>query len=111
MLRHCNYVDDNTLSSCGKHLPSVIENLQTDVNNLINWFSNNKMIMNQNKSQVMLLSNIVQLPNNLNLNGIILNISESVDLLGIGIDRKLNFESHIAKLCKKLKTSYMLSNA
>ena len=59
----------------------------------------NKMIVNPNKFQSIVLnkkrSNLV----NTNFNQVIKTVS-SVEFLGIQIDDKLNFNLHISKICK-----------
>ena len=65
------------------------------------------MVMNQGKCQFMYLSSHIQFPHTFNLNGIILNVKQSVELLGIEIDNKLTFTStfeHIEQLCKKARS-------
>ena len=98
----CNYVDDNTLSACSNTLSSVTESLENDIKNVIDWFYSNRMVMNQDKCQFMYLSSHIQFPHTFNLNGIISNVKQSVELLGIEIDNKLTFK-HIEQLCKKAR--------
>ena len=44
-----NFADDNTLSSFGKSVMLLVEILMTESQNVIKWFSENKMIVNLDK--------------------------------------------------------------
>ena len=68
----------------------------------INWLHNNKMIVNPDKFQVILLDKRGSDNTNIELKIGIEKIksTSSVKLLGVHIDDKLNFNHHINKLCK-----------
>ena len=97
-----NFADDNTLCSFAKTLKGLINILQSECQTAINWLHNNKMIVNTDKFQVILLdkgrsdnTNIeVEIENEK------INSTPSVKLLGVHIDDKLNFNEHINKMCK-----------
>ena len=62
----------------------------------------NDMIVNPDKFQAMILrpdkkENKFQL----NINDLIISSEDSVTLLGIEIDSKLNFKNHVSKICRK----------
>ena len=44
-----NFADDNMLSSFGKSVTLLVEILMTESQNVIKWFSENKMIVNLDK--------------------------------------------------------------
>ena len=46
-----NYADDNTLSFCNPDFDALISTLETDSNQLIEWFRINKMQANPDKFQ------------------------------------------------------------
>ena len=58
----------------------------------------NKMIVNPNKFQTILLNN--KRSDLTNTNFQVIKSASSVELLGIQIDDKLNFNLHISKICK-----------
>ena len=58
------------------------------------------MVANPAKFQVMFLGTKVQI-NNFIINNVSISVTDSVKLLGITIDKKLNFKCHIEELCKK----------
>ena len=60
-----------------------------------NWFFENYMILNPEKCYFMCVCKNVSHSELLNLNGLNLKNCEEVDVLGITIDRNLNFNGHI----------------
>ena len=51
----CNFADDNTLYVCDPSVENVINSLQTDLDNLIKWFTDNSLVANPSKFQLMFL--------------------------------------------------------
>ena len=75
----------------------------------VEWFNENKTIMNADKFQVMLLEKRNQ--NNqtcLKINNQTIKMANCVKLLGIDIDSKLNFDSHILICAKRHPCNYPL---
>jgi len=97
----CNFADDNSLYTSGKSLDDVISKLNIDTSNVVEWFRLNSMVANPEKFQAMFLG--VTHSNNISIeiNGNIIYASNSVKLLGILIDHKLSFTSHIEGICKQ----------
>ena len=69
----------------------------------IKWFSDNNMIVNLKKFQVIIINRQNRSSHNfcLNINSAEIKSKKSVTLLGIEIDNKLNFEKHVSTICKK----------
>ena len=69
---------------------------------ITNWFKFNSMKMNPEKCHVMIIGND-DVPEHftLNIDNIEKVAQDKLCLLGITIDRKLNFNSHIENLCKE----------
>ena len=51
----CNFADDNTLYSSNNELEIVIRNLETDLNNVLDWFNINSLKTNPSNFQFMVL--------------------------------------------------------
>ena len=89
-----NFVDDNTLCSFAKTLRGLVTILQSECETAINWLHNNKMIVNPDKFQVILLDK--GRPDNTNIEVEIGNektrSTSSVKLLGVHIDNKTKFQ-------------------
>ena len=97
-----NDADDNTLSKSGHSLAAVIKSLEDDSSSLILCFSVNKMQANPEKIQAMAIWDKTHKHNiSFNLNGCNISCEDEVKLLGVTIDFKLNFNTHIANICTK----------
>ena len=96
----CNYADDNTLYSTGKDLNRIKRNLKMDFMILHRWFHENHMTLNPGKCHYMVISSR-DLSHEIMLNDDDITSSNEEKLLGIFLDSKLNFESHIGSLCRK----------
>ena len=90
-----NFANDNILSVFSNTILELID-IVTD------WFKNNKMIINPDKFQAILLdkrksdhTNEIILVDDQNIK-----VVSSVELLGIQIDDKLNFNLHISNICR-----------
>ena len=97
-----NFADDNTLSAFAETILELIEILQSGSEIVFDWFKNNKMIVNPDKFQAILLdkrkgdhTNQRIVVDNQNLK-----VVSSVELLGIQNDDKLNFNLHISNICR-----------
>ena len=97
-----NYADDNTLSKSGTSLANVINSLEEDSESLISWFSSNKMQANPEKFQAIAIGNKTHKENiTFNLDGNNIKCDDEVKLLGVTLDFKLDFNTHISNICKK----------
>ena len=96
----CNFADDNTLYSHGSNLPLILNNLEHDLKNLLYWFKINSLKAKPGKLQFMILGNNKRLKYCLKIRSITIKESDEVELLGITIDKALNFKKHIENLCR-----------
>ena len=97
-----NFADDNTLSARGETLSKLIGTLESESIIAIDWFTKNDMIINPEKFQTIILDKKKS-----NLTNILLTIDNqtiksvpAVELLGIHLDDKLNFNLHISNICR-----------
>lgn len=91
------YADDTTLFLSDSNLQNLTNSMQIAENNALDWFTSNKLLCNQDKTQRIILS----LAHNVELH--------SVKLLGFEIDTKLNWSTHIEGLSRKLsRVSYLI---
>ena len=95
-----NYADDNTLYSTGKNLNWIRRNLEMEFMILHQWFHENHMTLNPGKCHYMVIDSR-DLSHEIMLNDNKITSSNEEKLLGIFLDSKLNFESHIGSLCRK----------
>ena len=96
----CNYADDTTLHVCDDSLKQLISRLEHDCYLAINWFENNYMKLNTDKCHLMISGHKYE-NTFANIGDDIIWEENKVELLGITIDRQMNFESHRAKLIAK----------
>ena len=94
----CNFADDNTLHSCGANLKTVLEKLEHDASKFLYWFKINSMNANPEKFQFMILGKKSYQPQKLSINTFIISDSDEVELVGLTIDKELNFSEHTDKL-------------
>lgn len=96
----CNFADDNTLYVCGNDVSDVKHRLKSDLDLVLNWFTNNGMVANPEKFQAIFLgtkdSNI-----NIEIGTNVITSSKEVKLLGVTIDRQLSFFPHVSQICRK----------
>ena len=95
------YADDNTLSKAAKDAASLKRALERDTANMLSWFTENYMSANPDKFQAIVLG--MKNPETMNfaVGNVTINPSQSVKLLGIEIDSKLNFDTHVHEICQK----------
>ena len=90
----CNFADDTTLYKCGIVLDIVLENLEMDANIAINWLNDNKMVANPKKFQLMFLVRYKFIEKEMSFVGKAIKSSITVELLGITLEKYLNFKGH-----------------
>ena len=83
-------------------MSNLIKILEKESETAVEWFNQNKIIVNPDKFQAMLLEK--RNKNNqscLKINSQTIKTTNCVKLLEITFDSKLNFDSHISDLCKR----------
>ena len=96
-----NYADDNNLFVIGKNKEDIKSLLLLDFEIVNNWFYENFMILNPEKSHYMCLGKNLDDNEVLNFSNLIIESSKEVEILGIKIDKNLNFNNHINSTCRK----------
>ena len=97
-----NFADDNTLSAWGETVSKLIDTLESESNVAIDWFTKNEIIINPDKFQAIILdkkkSNLTNIP--LSIDNQTIESVSSVELQGIHLDDKLNFNLNISNICR-----------
>ena len=96
----CNFADDKTLYSYGSNLPLILNNLEHDMRNLLCWFKINSLKANPANFQFMILGKKKRLKYSLKIGSTSIKESDKAELLGITVDKALNFKKHINNLCR-----------
>ena len=95
-----NFADDNTPHTTGETIDILLMNLQKGTSTLTKWFKDNYFCMNADKCHLLVCNNDKDV--SLIVENEVIDCSNSVKLLGITTDKKLNFNEHVTKLCKKV---------
>ena len=99
-----NYADDNTLSVTAASIDLITTALTSDANAAIEWFTSNFLQVNPQKFQMMYMMPLTSgedVPELIVINNAEIPTQTEVKLLGITIDNKLNFDTHIDTICRK----------
>ena len=86
-----------------RDLNQLLKLLEKENEVAIKWFSDNNMTVNPKKFQAIIINRQNRSNHNccLTINNVEIKSKESVSLLGIEIDNKLNFEKHVSTICKR----------
>jgi hypothetical protein len=108
--------DDATVHTSKTKLTDITNDLQTSLNEITVWCYNNQMCLNPTKTKSMLIGTRQKLQNqpslslNLTLNSELIEQVQEHRILGVTVDSKLIWNSHIINVCKTLSRNiYLLS--
>ena len=96
----CNYVDDNTLYTYSRDFHQVQEYLKNFFEILGNWFYDNYMVLNPRKCEFMGFGKTNE-NEVFTYHEIRLKKTTTKKLIGITIDKHLNFNEHLTNVCKR----------
>ena len=94
----CNIADDTTIFAADCQLDSVLERLETDALVLSKWFPENFMKLIEGKCH-RLTFGTSQDDIKITVGEAIVKKNSEEKLLGVTIDKNLNFKSHVSNLC------------
>ena len=97
-----NYADDNCISVSHKDISVVSAQLENETQIMTKWFADNSMKANVDKFQGIILSggrnnSAIQV----SLDDVDIAFVQKIDVLGVCIDGKLNFNEHVCRICSK----------
>ena len=99
------YADDVTLYAPFKKTSRSTQDFQTSLDNISSWAETNNMIINAQKTQqIQVTLSEPKYETVLQMNGVIVNTTDTVKLLGITIDQRLTFSEHVDNLCEAMET-------
>ena len=97
----CKFVDETILSASGKDLDTISIKLEQEINTAMQWLKDNEMVANPSKFQLMFLSKYKNIEKNMSFDGKTIKSSDAVELLGITLDKNINFKRHTQNICRK----------
>ena len=101
-----NYSDDSTLYTSDKSISNIINSLSHDFTISSKWFYNNFMVLNPDKCSFMLLGVDTEFQTNLECGNETLKNSKQEKVLGVTIDKKLNFALHLSNITKNANIKF-----
>ena len=96
-----NFADHTILHACGKKLDNISFKLEIETNTVIQWLKDNEMVAYASKFQLMFLPKYKNIDKNMFFDGKIIKSQDTVELLGITLDKNINFKRHIQSICRK----------
>ena len=102
------YADDTTLQASDSDITSLQAKLNHDLSAINQWFIDNRLVLNTDKTVSMLLATHQRLATvkdtdlNFKVGDKDIQQVKEAKLLGVTIDPHLNWDKHISKLCNKI---------
>ena len=93
-----NYADDNTVNAVKDNIEDLLKTLEDETCQILDWFRINEMKPNDDKCHLLICNHD---QGSVTLGHEKIEATNSVKLLGVTIDNKLNFTDHVSDLCKK----------
>jgi len=104
---HHQYADDTQLflAMCASTISSDLCTLEICSQAVKHWFADNDLLLNADKSEAMFVGSSSQLKaassfNTVSVAGVILPVSSEIKSLGVVIDSRLTFDTHVRAVCK-----------
>ena len=103
------YADDTNLTTSGKSIKEIVNTTNTELHNVNNWLSANKLSLNKGKTEQMFIGSDDNLRKIRNVpythigNNFIERVS-STKTVGVIVDERLSWASHTDYICKKVSS-------
>ena len=106
LLKFIQFADDTTLLFSSSDIDYLNNILETEGNKVVSWLNANKLIINLSKTNGMLFSNKRSDPQiKVKLNDTDLVVQTETSFLGIIIDNKSTWKSHVKHISNKISKS------
>ena len=103
-LKFIHFADDTTVYMSGNNLLNLYSDVNRELDKVCLWLRTNRLSLNVGKTSYMLFTHaaVPPIPNTIQIQGEVLNRAADVKFLGMIINDKLNYNSHVLSLSKKL---------
>uniref|UniRef100_A0A8C6MEW6 Reverse transcriptase domain-containing protein n=1 Tax=Nothobranchius furzeri TaxID=105023 RepID=A0A8C6MEW6_NOTFU len=111
VLQFILFADDTNIFCSGNDLEIIIQNMVCEMSKLKKWFNDNKLFLNWNKTKFMVFGN--RKTNDLvtlSIDGFLIDRVNEVRFLGVLLDHKLTWKSHIKYIKQKISKSIGILN-
>ena len=99
------FADDTTLCIAGHDILNAISRLKDATIQLLEWCCFNRMDINWSKTYVMFIGTNKDAPSSVFINeNVSISVVTQFKLLGVTIDDKLSFVSHVSQICSKINS-------
>ena len=107
-----DFADDNKLTAFAQSVQTLISFLKSKSNIAIDWFKTNKMIVNANNFQSIVIDEKKRghTKETFEIGDKVTEASPSIKLLGVQIDDKLNFNLNIPNICRSAALTMLMLN-
>ena len=106
LLKFIQFADDTTLGYRCKDFDLLKETLEKEGKKVMEWLFANKLLVNLSKTHVMLFSFKRNVPKlSIKINNFELEEKGEINFLGVQIDNKLTWKTHITHICNKVSKS------
>ena len=100
------FADDSTASHSDSDLNTALDTLKVEFTKVLEWLSANKLIINLQKTHLMLFTNRARPASiSLNIDDSIITEQTETKFLGIIVDNQLNWKAHIKHITNKVSKS------
>lgn len=103
------FADDTTIYLAGKTIAEVRTELERELNNIVNWVENNKLVLNVGKTTSIIIGSKHSLrakPQlNISIKNTIIKQIEEIKLLGVCIDSQLSWDKQVNNVVSKMGRS------
>ena len=111
ILKMVVFADDTNIFCSGKNLQELLDKVTSELSKLKGWFDKNKLSLNLAKTKLMLFSNHkIDNQVNIQLDGVEIERVSENKFLGVIIDDKISWKSHIKYIHNKLSRSVSVLN-
>lgn len=109
------FADDSTVLFTGDQNTNIDHTVNSAIISIINWLKSNNLVINLTKTKIMDFkqrhNNFNKLTRNINYLGQRIDDIDTIQFLGLKIDKRMKWKEQVDEVCKKLnKFSYALRN-